>query len=195
MAPPRRWWWRAGTLIALSASVLMLSLGPYRQFVGILTGSPAANRSADCLPGAAVPIMDSPHISNAGSTRIHYNSEPPTSGPHFSFPVSPGIYGNPVPDGLLIHALEHGHVVIQYGSSIPAETVTRLQEIARRYPRDVVLAPRDSLAAHIALTAWGRLDRFIGYDRTRIVSFVEKLRDRYDHGWTKRSECPDRSTA
>lgn len=190
VARPRRWWWRTGTLLIVGASALVLGLGPYRQFVGTLTGSPAADRPANCLPGVAVPIMDSPHISNAASTRILYNSQPPTSGPHFPFPISPGIYTNPLPDGLSVHALEHGHVVIQYGPSVASGTVSHLQDIAKRYPRDVVLAPRDGLVTDIALTAWGRLDRFTGYDQARIVSFIEKLRDRYDHGWTERNDCP-----
>jgi hypothetical protein len=133
--------------------------------------------------------MDSPHIPQTEATSVAYDSLPPTSGPHFAFPVAPGIYDTPVPDGHTIHALEHGHVAIQYAPSLPGRDVTALTRIAKRYGADVILAPYPDLERGVALTAWGRLDRLDRYDEDRIVAFVEALRGRYRHGWITDHEC------
>jgi hypothetical protein len=184
-----RWVWRAGTLAVLVALLTALALGPYRTLlIGSVAGSRAEDRPAPCLPGQSVPIMDSSHITQAEAASVRYNSDPPTSGPHFAFVAAPGRYGSPVPDGLTVHALEHGHVAIQYEAQAPAPTVAALADIARRYPADVLLAPRPGLTG-IALTAWGRIDRLSAVDGGRVVAFVEALRGRYDHGWVRRDLC------
>ena len=43
-----------------------------------------------------------------------YNSNPPTSGPHYAQWEKPGIYSKVLQDGNLIHSLEHGYVIISY---------------------------------------------------------------------------------
>ena len=43
-----------------------------------------------------------------------YNSNPPTSGPHYAQWTKRGIYNEPIEDGYLIHSLEHGYIVISY---------------------------------------------------------------------------------
>ena len=43
-----------------------------------------------------------------------YNSNPPTSGPHYTQWEKPGIYNRILEDGKLIHSLEHGYVIISY---------------------------------------------------------------------------------
>jgi hypothetical protein len=188
----RRWAWRAGAFVALTIAVLAAWLtGPYRSLSGTVAGSTAeVVRDAPCLPGAPVPIMDSPHISEAEAGSVTYNSLPPTSGPHFAFTVASGVYDTPVPDGLAVHALEHGHVVVRYAGRVPDREVDALARIARRYGADVVLAPYPPLERGIALTAWGRVDLLDRYDEDRVIAFVEALRGRYDHGWTAREDCP-----
>jgi hypothetical protein len=174
----------------VAVGVITLLLGPYRQILGAATGSPSVDRPDPCLPGTAVPIMRSPHIAQAVAASVHYNSDPPTSGPHAAFSAPPGIYPAPVPDLLAVHALEHGHVVIQYGSAVPAEVLAELKHVAKVFANDTVLAPRPSLGREVALTAWGRIDRFTKYDERRTLKFVERLRGRYDHGWTGPEPCP-----
>jgi hypothetical protein len=187
----QRWAWRAGAaaVAALTAAAALLT-GPYQALFGTVAGSDAeAAREAPCLPGDPVPIMDSPHISESEVGSVSYNSMPPTSGPHFAFTVAPGVYDTPVPDGLAVHALEHGHVVIRYADSLPDREVAALARVARRYGADVVLAPYPEVAG-IALTAWGRFDLLDRYDEDRVIGFVEALRGRYDHGWTTARDCP-----
>ena len=108
---------RANKLLALQA-------GPYRFLLGNATGSTAEPaREAPCLPGTAVAIMDSPHIPPSQAERVRYSTTPPTSGPHFAFTVATGVYDRPVAEGLTVHAMEHGHVVIQYAPDAAAADV------------------------------------------------------------------------
>jgi hypothetical protein len=88
--------------------------------------------------------------------------------------------------------MEHGHVVVQYAPDTPRGTVRKLEHLAKRYGSDVILAPYPGLRHGVALTAWGRIDVMPGYDEHRAATFVERLRDRYDHGWTHRDDCRSR---
>jgi len=49
----------------------------------------------------------------AGTVR-QYNSNPPTSGPHYAEWEKPGVYNKVLEDGKLVHSLEHGYVIISY---------------------------------------------------------------------------------
>ena len=133
--------------------------------------------------------MDSPHISPAAAGSVPYNSLPPTSGPHYPFTVATGIHTEPVAEGLTVHAMEHGHVVVQYAPTTPRNTVERLERLAKRYGKDVLLAPYPPLPHGVALTAWGRIEVLDELDEDRVVRFVEQLRGRYQHDWTREDDC------
>jgi hypothetical protein len=190
MTTTRRWLFRLALLAAAGVVLALLATGPYQFVFGSVAGSTAARRDSPCLPGRAVEILDSPHISPAQAPSVRYNSLPPTSGPHYAFTIATGVYTSPVPDGLMVHALEHGHVAIQYAPGTARDELNALTRIAKRYGADVVLAPYPKLKAGIALTAWGRLDLLEHYDQSRIDSFVERLRGRYAHGWARPDDCP-----
>jgi hypothetical protein len=188
-ATPRRWLWRLGTL-AFAAFLGLSLVRPAWQTMGAVIGSVGGERHSPCLPGTEVSIMDSPHISQAAEAAVTYNSTPPTSGPHSAFSITAGIYDSPVRDALTVHAMEHGHVIIHYASGTSPEDLTGLRRIAKHYSMDVLLTPNPRLREPIALTAWGRIDFLPALDRQRIERFIEALRGRYDHGWTRPNDCP-----
>lgn len=190
----RRWLWRLAFMAGVAVLAALLVTGPYRLVFGAVAGSTAARRPAPCLPGRAVDVLDSPHVSPAQAASVRYDSLPPTSGPHYAFTVATGVYTSPVPDGLTVHALEHGHVAIQYALATPRDEVAALTRIARRYGADVVLAPYPELRHGIALTAWGRIELLDHYDQAHVSAFVERLRGRYVHGWTRPRDCPAAAT-
>lgn len=64
------------------------------------------------LPGEAVEDMGRDHVASIEG--ITYNSNPPTSGPHFTEWTRQGVYAEPISDGNLIHSLEHGYVIVSY---------------------------------------------------------------------------------
>jgi hypothetical protein len=191
----RRWLWRAGTAACLAVLLGTSLLSQWRLISASVNGSVAPDRVSSCLPGTAVPILPSPHVSQAAIASARYDSSPPTSGPHFPFVVAPGIYDGPIPDGLALHAMEHGHIVVHYAAGIPPRDLESLRRLAKRYSRDVVLAPYPNLSAPLVLTAWARIDRLTSFDESRVAAFVEKLRGRYNHGWTGPDACSGAAAA
>lgn len=69
------------------------------------------------LPGQTMPDLGRTHVPKEEWEKFSYNSNPPTSGPHDATWIKAGIYDSPQGDGFLIHALEHGYVVISYNCS------------------------------------------------------------------------------
>lgn len=166
-----------------------------RKYVAPSTDATASNEAAaavdsSCLPGRQVTILDFPHVSLSDAKSVEYNSNPPTSGAHYGAALAPGIYGEYLAPGLTVHAMEHGRVIIHYRPDTPAATVKDLERIARSFARDTVLHPNPELDTQFALTAWGRIDTFDTYDHDRVVEFVDRLRNRYNHKSTIRpDEC------
>lgn len=64
------------------------------------------------LAGQAVPDMGRQHVADISN--VAYNSNPPTSGPHFALWLKAGVYDRAVSDGYFMHSMEHGYVVISY---------------------------------------------------------------------------------
>lgn len=141
---------------------------------------------ADRLPGEAVPLVsDIQHIAYLGAEHTPYNSVPPTSGPHVAQTIAPGVYREEIPEELQVHALEHGHVLIQFAPALPPDDVHTLLSMARAFPRDVIVAPYSKLPSGIALTAWGRIERLERVDTDKITLFVISMAGRYNHGWQR----------
>jgi uncharacterized protein DUF3105 len=92
------------------------------------------------------------HLLNPDAN-VTYNSFPPSSGPHFQQFAPWGIYEEPIKQTILVHNLEHGGVVIQYGD-VGEETVREIQAFFQDDPKALVVAPYPKLGKKIALTAW-----------------------------------------
>ncbi|MBI4059216.1 DUF3105 domain-containing protein [Candidatus Microgenomates bacterium] len=62
--------------------------------------------------GEKVADMGANHVTDISG--VTYNSDPPTSGPHFGIWAKKGVYDRVISDGHLIHSLEHGYVAVSY---------------------------------------------------------------------------------
>ena len=83
-----------------------------------------------------------------------WNTDPPTSGPHFNPPAIFGIYDTPVNIAQAVHNLEHGGIYIFYGDDVPAETVTQIEDFYNEDKTGLLVAPLPRLGDSIALGAW-----------------------------------------
>jgi Protein of unknown function (DUF3105) len=101
------------------------------------------------------------HIACTSTT--NYQSMPPSSGNHFGCWPEYRTFDVPVPWGNLVHALEHGAVVIVYncGSAGCPDEVTLAQAFIDGLPPDpscpahrLILAPDPTLDVRWAATAW-----------------------------------------
>ena len=108
-----------------------------------------------------------------------HNSFPATSGPHFAQPNGPAvwnIYEQPVPELALVHNLEHGGVVVQYGDQVPSETVRQIADWYADDPLGLVVAPLPALKAKIALTAWTHLMTCSTFNEDSFSNFRDDFR-------------------
>ena len=113
-------------------------------------------------------------------TPVRYRADPPTSGPHAATVAPPGLYVAPMPADTLVHALEHGNVVIYYGT-LTEEVRASLEELTRRFDGrwdGVVAVPRPNAGSEITLTAWRRALRLREYDHNAVAAFVDAHRGR-----------------
>ncbi len=117
-----------------------------------------------------IPIQVSQHF---GPSEAHppYDSNPPTSGPHFPDPPQWGIYRAIFPDEKILHDLEHGGVWISYRDISDPDQVHQLEAIAGRYPNLIILTYRPANDTPIAVAAWGRLLTLDRVDAAQINNF------------------------
>ncbi len=105
---------------------------------------------------------------------FEYNSFPPTSGPHVPSPGAPAIwnlYTEPIRQVSLIHNLEHGGIVVQYGSEVPPETVEQIRSWWKQDPEGLVVAPLPALGDQVSLTAWTQLLSCPGFSQEAFDAF------------------------
>jgi hypothetical protein len=114
-------------------------------------GGSAAINSRVCKE-ESFPGLEPKHLASPDGN-VTYNSFPPSSGPHYQQPAPWGIYEDPVKQTILVHNLEHGGIVVQYGN-VGEETVKDIQSFYQDDPNGLVVAPYPKLGKKIALTAW-----------------------------------------
>ena len=109
-----------------------------------------------------------------------YRSRFPTSGPHDPTWVKAGFYAAPQPATRIVHALEHGNIVVYYDKP-DAGALDTMKDWAAQYPGQwdgVVIVPMAGLGERVVLTAWTKrldLDKF---DAATAAAFVDAFRGR-----------------
>jgi hypothetical protein len=153
----RRTW--TPTLLALGFVAAVVALAVLR-----VDGRPApgpdprpALTAAGCSFRTA-PSQGREHVS-ALPVGFRYDTFPPTSGPHSPTPAEWSAHRQPIPQLELVHNLEHGGIVVQYGTEVPRATVERILAWYEGDPTGLVVAPLPALGREVALTAWTRLAR------------------------------------
>ncbi len=157
-------------------------------FVGTLVY--LAWKQAQPIPrtGESIAIQGRSHIQ-VGEAHDPYNSDPPTSGPHYETPAEAGFYEAAPVDEQLVHSMEHGYVIIWYNcSSLSPDDCSRLKNDIRdtmgqvenspiTHTSKLIATPRPTMDHLLALTSWGRLDKFDSFDKQRILNFIRVFRD------------------
>ncbi len=130
------------------------------------------------LMGEKIADQVATHVAR-NATHEAYNSNPPTSGPHFGDGVAgPGIKTEPVPDELVLHSMEHGAVVLWYKDDLSESDVDKLRNVFQSASGKKIMLPRQDLDVPIALTSWGYLLKLETIDEARIKEFIETNTDR-----------------
>lgn len=147
-----RWWkW-----IALVVALIVLAIGYY------LWDPLGQNKP---LEGTKVASLGNLHV-NPGQGHVPYNTDPPSSGPHFPTVPQRGIYTQPFVTEYLPHFLEHGGVDVTYNSSASPAVVQKLTDIvsadlnqnAGTDIGQVTLSPRPDMPCTVAVVSWQQIE-------------------------------------
>jgi hypothetical protein len=148
------------TLLLLIAGGALAAAAVIAAIV-LLTGGGADERQA--LEDAGCTLESFPAMQNKADhsdvptleTEPKWNSNPPTSGPHYGQTAVWGSYEEPVPLVQTTHNLEHGGVIIHYGPGVPQAEVDKLKgDFYLDDPNGIVISPLPSNGNRITLSAW-----------------------------------------
>ncbi len=111
---------------------------------------------------------------------VAYGDRFPTSGPHDPEWVEPGFYGAPQTPERLVHAVEHGNIVIYYDKPGDAvlQTLDSWTDLYGAQWSGIVVAPAPALGAAVVLTAWRKVLRLDPFDAAAAAAFVDAFRGR-----------------
>lgn len=144
----------------------------------IQSGTPGGQGNSEVGVTIKVPDMGKSHVPSG--THVNYNSNPPSSGPHYDQPLRAGFYDNVVPDGNIVHSMEHGYVVIWYNcQGLSGPDCQTLKDNIKKLIIDhntykLIGMDRTGAMDHeIALTSWGRLAYLDSFDETFINDFID----------------------
>ena len=114
------------------------------------------------------------HTTDAKAKIRYTQSDPPTSGRHYQAPPPLMIYDVPVPQSILLHALEHGNIVVQYGKDVSVADRAALRESVLQHRERTLLAPYPKLGKRVVYTAWQRMLSCEGFLEDALVGAQAK---------------------
>ncbi|MBA3261065.1 MAG: DUF3105 domain-containing protein [Thermoleophilaceae bacterium] len=99
--------------------------------------------------------------------KLKYPQDPPASGKHYAVPAEDGLYnGAPPNDTALVHALEHGRVIVWAKPSLPREARQQLRALFDEDSYQLVVVRRANMSYDVAATAWSADPTPLGTGRT-----------------------------
>ena len=189
--------------VAVAVAVLGVALGfaAVAALAGIGGGGGRSNDvqglrstlvSTGCTLQVAKALPGVHSITDPSGTSPTWNTDPPTSGPHYAVPAIFGRYEEELEPARVVHNLEHGGIFILYGNKVPDSTVEQLIGFYDDHKTGTIMAPLNHLGDKFALGAWvvdGDIDKaFLAkctrFDEGAVSSFFETLQfrgpERYD---------------
>jgi Protein of unknown function (DUF3105) len=144
--------------LAIGGVVLLLVVGVTLR---ILAGRKEGNETRQRLTAGSCQF-DTNSDRTDPAPRNHvpnptYRVDPPAGGNHTAQAARAAVYleGQVPPDGQIVHAMEHGYVILWARPDLPEGERQALRDVAGRHQRDVLVIPRPSLPTKSAATAWG----------------------------------------
>lgn len=122
------------------------------------------------------PNQGQKHVQSV-TAKVDYNSFPPTSGPHYFQPAPWNFYDGPLDSQVrAVHNLEHGGIIVQWGSKVVPFTVEQLRSFWQQSPNGMLMAPLPRLGGKIALTAWTHLATCSTFTESAFKAFRDAYR-------------------
>ena len=173
---------RLWTLVLAAGAVAAVAVGGYLWWQGAQVEEELlalAARGKDALAKVETPRnLGTGHLG-AGEF-YNYESAYPTSGRHARTWTKPGVHERQPPANQLVHALEHGNIVVYYDAP-GAEAQDMIEDWAGLYGGqwDGLVAVRQfGLGRTVVLTAWTKRLRLQTFDPAAAAAFVDAYRGR-----------------
>jgi len=138
----------------------------------------------------AIPANYVDHVEE-GTDPGPFPSNPPAGGSHYANEFNAGFYEEtspqaqvPYPEGYLGHNLEHGYVIFWYNCGLVGDDEcntlkSEIQGVMDEFDGVKLIAfPWPSLDVPVAMTSWGRLQRFDSFDPRTASAFVRANRNK-----------------
>jgi len=163
-------------LYALAASGILglVVVGALLAFTGGSEDSSVktAMKDAGCTFATYKAQPRAPHFVNDPPDKpFKYNSFPPSSGRHYFTPAVYDFHTEPVDKYRLVHNLEHGAVIVQWGSKVPQSEVAKIRAWWKDDARGIGAAPLPALGDQIAAVAWTHVAKCKRFDDTAFSKF------------------------
>ena len=139
-----------------------------------LAGMNTLIKNGTCVETDFKKSMGREHTTNPKTKVVYTQSDPPTSGKHYQVPPPLMIYDVPVPQWILLHALEHGNVLVQYGSQVSAADKTALRAAVLSHRARTLMAPYPKLGKRVVYTAWQRMLSCQGFQEAALTGAQAK---------------------
>lgn len=133
----------------------------------------------------AIPANYGEHIEE-GQEPGPFPSNPPAGGRHYANEFDAGFYDEnspqvqvAYPEGYIGHNLEHGYVIFWYNCTSQSESeCSNLKSEIKAVMKDfggvkLVAFPWPSMDVPVAMTSWGRIQRFDSFDPKTASTFVK----------------------
>lgn len=177
-------------------SPVITPTAPFTDMSSLPTADPSSG-STDTLPpvtpdanaptlGEDIPIAGADHIE-VDTVATDWNSNPPTSGQHYGQWAPAGFYDDEIPDGYLVHDMEHGYIIIYYNCADVdmdcEEFKTAIEAAMATAGNDpntntvkIIAVPRPSMENPITYASWGHLYKAEAFVSTELVTYVQTYR-------------------
>jgi hypothetical protein len=142
------------------------------------SGPGAAAVDLNSVPDNSVeyPMVSRDHIE-VGAQHEAYNSNPPTSGPHYASPLQTNVYNQELPDEYVVHNLEHGHIWLSYRDMSDTEVINLLTQLQHENPAWVIVSYRPEDPSRLVAAAWQHLLTLDAPDAAQLRAFIQRYRD------------------
>lgn len=147
----------------------------------------------------AVPNQrDHSDVTSPDEVMPQWNTDPPTSGPHYGETAVYGLYTEPLQQARVVHNLEHGAVFVQYGSGVSDRDVAAITAFYGKHEAGTLVAPYPGLGSKIALGAWvrgsgrgtGVLARCTRFDEKAFSTFFDAFQFKGNEDFPSSSMTP-----
>ena len=161
-----------------SKPLIYIGVGTILLFIVLIyLGSQQNKKASVPLAGEELPVETAVHVQRGSLPEVQ---DPPTSGEHYGDGVAgPGVHNEPVEDGLLVHSLEHGAVILSYDpEKLDEATIGQLKStFTEKFQGKKIMVPRSGMSVPIIMTSWGQILKLEQIDEAKMIEFMDTNND------------------